>query len=55
MGQAAVVEHKRAEKALRVAKQSIDILFDRAPVMMHATDKDLRIIKVNRRWLETLG
>ena len=23
--------------------------------MMHAVDKDFQIVKVNRRWLETLG
>ena len=46
---------ERGEEALSVAQKAFDILFDRAPVMMHAVDKDFRIVKVNRRWLQMLG
>ena len=46
---------ERGEEAPSVAQKAFDILFDRAPVMMHAVDKDFRIVKVNRRWLQTLG
>ena len=48
-------ERERVEKALRVAIESFDILFDHAPVMMHAVDKDGRLVRVNSRWLQTLG
>lgn len=31
------------------------MLFDHAPVMMHAVDRNQRIVRVNRRWLQRLG
>ncbi len=46
---------QRPQGALSLAKEWFDTLFDHASVMMHAVDKDHRIVKVNRRWLETLG
>jgi len=49
-----IPEHERNETALRVADETFDILFDRAPVMMHAVDKEYNIVKVNQRWLQTL-
>ena len=55
MGRADIAKQKCIQKALRVVKQSIDILFDRAPVMIHSIDRGGRLVKVNRRWLETLG
>ena len=45
----------RSQSALTLASDWFDILFDSARVMMHAVDKDFQIVKVNRRWLETLG
>ena len=45
----------RSQSALALASDWFDILFDSARVMMHAVDKDFQIVKVNRRWLETLG
>ena len=44
-----------SQSALTLASDWFDILFDTAPVMMHGIDRDFRIIKVNRRWLEALG
>ena len=44
-----------AMRDLDLIKRSFDILFDRAPVMMHAVDKDFKIVKVNHHWLQTLG
>ena len=55
MSQPNIVEPQRAARALTLAKESFDIIFDRAPVMMHAVDSEFRTIKVNRRWLETIG
>jgi len=49
-----MVERERINGALTAAQERFDILFQRAPVMMHAVDKNQRIVKVNRRWLETL-
>ena len=46
---------ERVEDTLRPVNRYIDTLFNRAPVMMHSTDWDNRIVKVNRRWLERLG
>ena len=46
---------QRSAGALGLAQDWFDILFDSARVMMHAVDKDFQIVKVNRRWLETLG
>ena len=31
------------------------LLFESAPVMMHAVGKDLRIVKVNRAWIDRMG
>ena len=46
---------QRTPGALALARDWFDILFDTAPVMMHGIDRDFRIVKVNRRWLQTLG
>ena len=48
-------EPKPIEQALSAATEYSDILFDRAPVMMHSINRESRLIKVNRRWLATLG
>ena len=50
-----IPEQERNEMALRVADETFDILFDRAPVMMHAIDGEGRLIRVNRPWLRRLG
>ena len=46
---------QRSPGALALARDWFDDLFDTAPVMMHGIDRDFRIVKVNRRWLETMG
>ena len=55
MNLAGVSEQERNETALRVADETFDMLFDRAPVMMHATDGEGRLIRVNRLWLRRMG
>ena len=50
-----IVEKNRVRRATRVLKEGFGVLFYRAPVMMHSIDKDGRIIRVNGRWLQTLG
>lgn len=52
-GQLSVRQHSQG--VLTLAHDWFDVLFDNAPVMMNAVDRDLRIVKVNHRWLETLG
>ena len=46
---------KWAKEGLSLARKSFDILFDGAPVMMHAVDRDQRIVRVNNHWRERLG
>ncbi len=43
------------ENALALANESFDLIFDDAPVMMHSIDDEGRLLRVNRRWVETLG
>ena len=50
-----VSEQERIQGGLRAAEECFDILFDRAPVMMHSIDSDGRLVKVNSRWLQRLG
>lgn len=50
-----MAERERAKGALTAAQERFDILFQRAPVIMHAVDKNQRIVKVNRRWLDLMG
>ena len=45
----------RLEGALNLVTQCYDSLFEQAPLMMHSIDTSGRLIKVNRKWLETLG
>ena len=49
------VERASARKELGLIRRTFGIVFNQAPVMMHAVDKDGRIVKVNRRWLQKLG
>ena len=46
---------ERAENALALARESFDLIFEDAPVMMHSIDEDGKLLRVNRRWVETLG
>ena len=45
----------QTENVLGAVNKSIDIIFDRAPVMMHSLDRSNRLVKVNRQWLQRLG
>ena len=47
-------EPNSLERAATLANKSFDIIFDDAP-MMHAIDRDAKLIKVNRQWLDIMG
>ena len=55
MGYGNMVEPQQAKKALEAVNRYMDVVFDRAPLMMHSLTKDGTIVRVNRRWLEKLG
>ena len=55
MGYGNMVEPQEAKKALEAVNRYMDVVFDRAPLMMHSLTKDGTIVRVNRRWLEKLG
>ena len=38
-----------------MATESYDMIFEDAPVMMHSIDQEGKLLRVNRRWVETLG
>ena len=46
---------ERVERVQVAISECADILFDSAPVMMHSIDENGSLIKVNRRWLATMG
>ena len=43
------------KQALSAVTEGSDLLFERAPVMMHSINREGRLVKVNRLWLATLG
>ena len=45
----------RNESALALANESFDLIFEDATVMMHSIDGEGNLLRVNRRWVETLG
>ena len=49
------VKAVHSDIAFDSAEQYFDVVFDCAPVMLHSIDRDGRIVKVNRRWLQELG
>ena len=49
------LERERIERALRIITECGDIIFDHAPLMMHSINREGELVKVNRRWLATLG
>jgi len=55
MRQADVAEWNRATRSLTSVKKYSDVLFERAPIMLHAIDAGGRLVKVNRLWLRKLG
>ena len=46
---------RRPGKRQKELATCADILFDRAPVMMHMIDGGGKLVKVNHRWSQTLG
>ena len=46
---------EHARNTIRLLGDCFDVVFERAPVMMHSIRKDGRIIRANRRWFEILG
>ena len=55
MSQTLVGRQERVERALNLVKECSETMFDNAPVMMHSIDANGQLIRVNQRWLETLG
>ena len=55
MQQENLAERNQIEQTLRAVTEYSDTLFDRAPVMMHSINRNGELVKVNRRWLTTLG
>ena len=45
----------RLERALTMVNECYATLFEQSPVMLHAIDRSWRVVRVNRKWLETLG
>jgi PAS domain-containing protein len=50
-----LVEHGRAQDALRESEARFRQIFEGAPVMMHSLDTDGRLLAVNQKWLEETG
>ena len=46
---------EQSENALALARESFDLIFEDAPVMMHSINEEGKLLRVNRRWAETLG
>ena len=55
MGRRGNAEYQHAQTSLGEVNRYIDILFNRAPIMMHSLDPSGAIVRVNRRWTRTLG
>ena len=50
-----LIEEDRIEQVLSTVTEWSDTLFDQAPVMMHSINREGELVRVNRRWLTTLG
>ena len=48
-------EGNQGERALGAAQQSFSILLEDAPVMLHSIDRDGKLLRVNRRWIDAMG
>ena len=55
MGNETVAERDHPRNAVRALAEYSDVIFDRAPVMMHAVNKGGKLVKVNPRWSQRLG
>ena len=50
-----IADPEAAKRAISVLNECFNVIFDRAPVMMHSIDTSGTLVRVNRRWTETLG
>ena len=50
-----VAEPEWVEREMSLIERAFDVVFDGAPIMMHAVDRDFRIVRVNCRWLQRMG
>ena len=55
MGHEIIPEQKHYQHILRSITEYYDNMFDNAPVMMHSINQQGDLVRVNRRWLDTLG
>ena len=55
MGQERNVGIDERERTLNLVSECADVMFDHAPVMLIAMNEQGFIVKVNQRWLETMG
>ena len=55
MQQGTTPEGDPIEFAMKMITECYDVLFDQASVMMHAINREGYLVKVNQRWLSTLG
>ena len=55
MQQENMPEGDRIDVALKMITECHDIMFDQAPVMMQRINREGYLLKVNQRWLRTLG
>ena len=55
MQQQNLMEEDRIEQVLSTLTEWSDTLLDQAPVMMHSINREGQLVKVNNRWLTTLG
>ena len=55
IGEQTLDERDHARRAISVLDECFGIVFDRAPVMMHAVDGNGVVVRVNRRWTDALG
>lgn len=49
------VTRGRLERALTMVDECYNNLFEDSPVMMHSIDQYWKLVRVNRKWLATLG
>ena len=55
MGNITAAERDHARNAVRALTEYSNVIFDRAPVMMHSLNKGGKLVKVNSHWTERLG
>ena len=55
MGHEIIPEQKYYQHILKSITEYYDNMFENAPVMMHSINQEGDLVRVNRRWLDTLG